>query len=189
MSHWLEKVLTLLKADTANLRELARLAGGNPKTFYKGVDINQIDIEGQNLEGMEFSLSPQEIAPRIKYARRQEERAALILAEFLKDRSRARQIIDQYLQDKAEGANSVINVLKQVLRDEASGKKLTNLQIARKVSGVFARAEDKRHIVTYYLSKHLHRDPKIRTWLRGKSIHKLSKDQQREIDRWLKEAP
>jgi len=169
MAHWLEKVVTLLKAETADLRELAYLAGGDPKIFYRGVDLNDLDVEGQNLDGMEFS-SPvksfegdlaltgpaREAALSIKTARRQEQRAAMILAEFLQDRSRGRRIIEQYARDKAAGANGVIRVLKGVLRDEASGKELSNLQIARKVSGVFRRAEDKRHIVTYYLAKYLY---------------------------------
>jgi hypothetical protein len=209
MSYWLEKVLVLLNADTSDLRELARLAGGDPKTFYRGVDPSRIDAEGQNLEGMEFSspteidivdtnyqsgpfplyIRPQEAATRIRRARRQEERAALLLAELLRDRSRGREILDQYANDKAACANGVIKVLNQVLRDEAAGKPRTELQIARKVSGVFARAEDKRHIVTYYLAKHLHHYPEIREWLRPKSIHKLSHDRKTELDQWLGPAP
>jgi hypothetical protein len=40
MKHWLQTVITLLEADTADLRELARIAGGNPKIFYRGINLN-----------------------------------------------------------------------------------------------------------------------------------------------------
>jgi hypothetical protein len=200
MAHWLEKVIALLKAETADLRELAYLAGGDPKVFYKGIDLHQLDTEGQNLEGMEFSptasgstadfpsLGPVgEIAFGIKRAKRQEERVAMILAELLKDRNRGREIISQYTKDKAAGANGAIEVLSDILRDEESGKEWSNLRIARKVSGVFRRSEDKRPILTYYLAKYLHTYPEICSWLKEKSVQKLSKDQQREFIQWVGE--
>src|SRR6185312_7102986 len=59
MAHWLEKIITILNADTSDLRELAILAGGDPKTFYLGVDVTQIDFQHQNIDGMEFSRPAQ----------------------------------------------------------------------------------------------------------------------------------
>src|ERR1700680_1747168 len=114
MTHWLDRVVALLQADTTDLRELARIAGADPRTFYRGVDINKLDVDGQNLEGMEFSDPAPSYGPagtqfvldlflpnseglvvhRIKGAPRQEERAAILLAEFLRDRSQAMRIID-----------------------------------------------------------------------------------------------
>lgn len=55
MSHWLDKVISLLLAPTSDLRELAIMAGGDPETFYLGVDIETIDFTNQNVEGMHFS--------------------------------------------------------------------------------------------------------------------------------------
>jgi hypothetical protein len=55
MPHWLQKVVDILNADTSNLRELARLAGGDPKTFYRGANLEGVDVENQNLQGMEFT--------------------------------------------------------------------------------------------------------------------------------------
>jgi hypothetical protein len=109
------------------------------------------------------------------------------LAQFLRDRSRGTQIIASYAYDKAMLTNSVLDVLRKVLRDEDSGKKLNNLQIARKVSGCFRLAEDKRPVLTYFLAKYLHAYPDIRAWLRDKSIHKLPQEQQQEIKHFLKE--
>jgi hypothetical protein len=55
MLDWLQKIVTLLQADTSDLRELAHLAGADPKTFYRGIRIEDLDIAGQNLAGMKFA--------------------------------------------------------------------------------------------------------------------------------------
>lgn len=55
MPHWLEHVLVLLRADTSDLRALAKLAGGDPRTFYRGARLCGADIRGQDLRGMEFT--------------------------------------------------------------------------------------------------------------------------------------
>jgi hypothetical protein len=143
---------------------------------------------------LDFDIFPQDqdssatqVVHRIKGAKRQEERAALLLAEFLKDRSSGTQIINSYTYDKAMLTNSVLKVLSKVLLDEASGKKRSNLQIARKVSGCFAQAEDKRHVLVYFFAKHLHQYPEIRAWLKQKSIHKLSQEKRQEIGYLLNE--
>lgn len=57
MEHWLDRVLLLLQADTDNLRELAEIAGGDPRTFYRAINISDVDIKGQNIDGMEFAQS------------------------------------------------------------------------------------------------------------------------------------
>lgn len=44
-----------MNADTADLRELARLAGGNPRNFYVGTSLDGGDISGQDLRGMRFT--------------------------------------------------------------------------------------------------------------------------------------
>lgn len=55
MSHWLQTVIDLLEAETSNLRELAILAGADPRTFYVGVKLEDLDIRGQDLRGMTFT--------------------------------------------------------------------------------------------------------------------------------------
>jgi hypothetical protein len=44
-----------LQIETTDLRELAKFAGGNPKTFYRGARLEGVDISGQDLRGMEFT--------------------------------------------------------------------------------------------------------------------------------------
>jgi hypothetical protein len=203
VAHWLDKVVALFQADTADLRELARMAGGNPKIFYRGINLEDLDLTGQNIEGMEFSPPVQskqipgeqldlelpsrsedslkQRALRIRSAKRQEERVALLLAEFLQDRHRAMQIIESYSFDKARPANAVLNALKKVRHAEVNGKQFSNLQIARKVSGCFAKAEDKRSVVAYFFAKHLRPYPELKEWIRSKSLSKLSKEQRHEF--------
>jgi hypothetical protein len=54
MGHWLDTVMALLQSETTDLRQLAIMAGGNPKTFYRGTRIEDIDPEGQDLSGLDF---------------------------------------------------------------------------------------------------------------------------------------
>ena len=53
--HWLNGVLDLLNAETTNLRELAKLANADPRTFYLGANLEGVNISGQDLRGMRFS--------------------------------------------------------------------------------------------------------------------------------------
>jgi hypothetical protein len=195
----------LLQAETADLRELARIAGANPATFYRGIDLHDLELNGQNIEGMEFSSPPhrqnvtgyqldldiylpddidrpENTAARIKSAPRQEQRAAMLLGEFLRNRSRALQIIEKYTNDKARLTNSALNVLRDIWMEEVEGRKFTDLQIARKVSGCFSKAEDKRAVLAYYLAKHLPLSYELKKWLREKSVGKLSHEQRKEFD-------
>ena len=210
MTHWLSKVMLVLQANTADLRELAKIAGGDLKTFYRGVRPEDLDLVGQNLEGIEFSepsppaaanpqqlnfsfpenqrgeLTPSQIASKIKRAVRQEERAALLLSVFLVERELGMQIIEFYGNDKAKLTNSVLGVLKEIAEIELlENKRFTNLYIARKVSGRFARTVEKRAILAYFMAKYLHHYPDINVWLRRKSVSWLSSEAQREFETYL----
>jgi hypothetical protein len=132
-------------------------------------------------------LLPERAARKIRSTRRQEERAALLLAEFLQNRSRGMQIVDNYVRDKAMLTNAVLQVLTEIRAFEVAGKQFSNLQIARKVSGRFAKSEDKRAVLAYFFAKHLNKYADIRAWLRGKSITKLSHAQQQELHRYLED--
>jgi hypothetical protein len=204
MTHWLDMVMTLLQANTSDLRELARLAGADPKTFYKGIEIRRLDLAGQDIEGMEFSTSPETYVPvgtqlaldlefggseghllyKVRGAPRQEERAAMILAAFLQDRNSTMRAIRSYL-DKAVLTNSVVNLLIDIWDQETEGRVFTDLQIARRVSGRFAKSEDKRHVLTYFLAKHLGAHPTIRIWLGKKAVYKMPKEAQTEFGKFL----
>ncbi len=49
-----DKVLDILSADTDDIRELAKIAGANPKTFFVGADFSSIEIKPNELEGFEL---------------------------------------------------------------------------------------------------------------------------------------
>lgn len=53
--HWLEDIEAVFRAPTGDLRQLAIVAGGDPRTFYIGTDLTGVDISGQDLRGMKFT--------------------------------------------------------------------------------------------------------------------------------------
>jgi hypothetical protein len=145
MAHWLEKVVTLLQAETSDLRELARLAGGNAETFYRGIQLSALELDGQDIEGMEFSPRSEvdggkfdlsvlvpinsdrtqfvEIGSLLKLIRNvgtQEERLALLLRLVLENRDFGVEIIKAYGRDKAKYANRGLGALESVFSDEKS---------------------------------------------------------------------
>jgi hypothetical protein len=148
MPHWLDKVIDLLKADTNDLRELARIAGGDPAIFYKGIELQDLEWEDQNIEEMEFSSSDSfldslmdgsqinigvneniiiqtdELTKLIKNFKRQEERISLVLRLILEHRHAAIAILEQYGLDQAKYATLAIAELLQALRMDAHQKSL-----------------------------------------------------------------
>ena len=55
----MDNVVDLLAADITHLRDLAILAGGDPKVFYRGASLNGTNLCGQDLRGMEFTTLDQ----------------------------------------------------------------------------------------------------------------------------------
>ncbi len=55
MAHWLDKIVEIMEAETADLRDLARIAGYDPADFYRGTVMDGADLRGQDLTGMEFT--------------------------------------------------------------------------------------------------------------------------------------
>lgn len=54
MNHWTERVERVLKSSSGDLRELAKIAGYDPKEFYIGQSLAGCDLRGQDLRGMIF---------------------------------------------------------------------------------------------------------------------------------------
>lgn len=50
--YWTAAVARVLTADTSDLRELALIAGEDPRTLYIGTDLSGCDLRGQDLRGM-----------------------------------------------------------------------------------------------------------------------------------------
>lgn len=53
--HWLSGVAEILRAETDDLRELARIGGVDPRTAYIGTRLDGVDLRGQDLRGMLFT--------------------------------------------------------------------------------------------------------------------------------------
>lgn len=50
--NWIATIARILCAQTADLRELALIAKGDPRTFYIGTSLDGVDLRGQDLRGM-----------------------------------------------------------------------------------------------------------------------------------------
>ncbi len=48
------KVLEILRSDSQSLSELAAISGRDKFTFYRGADLTNLDLRGQNLTGLNF---------------------------------------------------------------------------------------------------------------------------------------
>ena len=53
--NWSMKVSEILESETGSLRELAEIAGFNPKHFYRGVSLSGADLRGQDLSDLDLS--------------------------------------------------------------------------------------------------------------------------------------
>ncbi|WBT39183.1 GcrA family cell cycle regulator [Hyphomicrobium sp. DMF-1] len=54
MAEAFDKVSEIISAQTADLKELAHIAGADPLYFYCGANLNGADLRGMDLTGMEF---------------------------------------------------------------------------------------------------------------------------------------
>jgi len=61
--HWLDKVLEIFAAPTADLRVLAGIAGYDPKIMYKGTSLAGVDLSGQDVSDLDLDLGDVEELP------------------------------------------------------------------------------------------------------------------------------
>ncbi len=57
MPSWQEKVVRVMMAETSDLRELARIAGRDPATFWRDANFRRADLSGQDLRGLDVSAA------------------------------------------------------------------------------------------------------------------------------------
>jgi len=203
MSHWLEKVLLLLRAPTSDLKALAELAGDDPRTFYRGIDLDDLEIEGQDLTGMEFGdvdadfvandnyrPEPYKVAATIAKAPRQEERISLILDLILRDRNRGFEVLMEYQGEKAKFESHALKEIRSALSDSSMNN--NQLVVASLVSKFFSYTYPmNRGRLLYFLAKHLAKYPivnrAIRTCL-SKTASMFVDEYRLRIDQLLSEA-
>lgn len=54
MAKWFERVCEIMLSEASDLKDLARIAGSDPRYFYCGANLNGADLRGMDLIGMEF---------------------------------------------------------------------------------------------------------------------------------------
>jgi hypothetical protein len=179
MAHWLDKVVTLLQARTSNLRELAELAGEDPRTFYRGVMLSELDVEGQDLTGMEFAsydfasaandnngTESSKLAETIAKTSRQEERVALIIQLILNDRARGMEILERVQGDRAKFASYAFNEIRLSLSDSSEDK--DQLIVASLIPRFFSYTYPmNRGRLLYFLAEHLAGYPVVNRAIRS----------------------
>ncbi len=171
MTHWLEKVVLLFKASTSDLRALAELVGEDPRTFYRGIELDDLEVEGQDLTGMEFGdfeddgvandnylPDPNKIAISIGRISRQEERISVILDLILRDRHRGFEILNEYEGERAKFALYAISEIRYSFGDESPAN--DQLIAASLVSKFFTYTYPmNRGRLLYFLARYLAKYP------------------------------
>lgn len=181
MAHRLDKVIVLLCADTADLRELALIAGRDPRTFYHGIDPEDLDLAGQDVEGIEFTDITFERIEEIRRARAKGERLAMLIDMILQDRSRGLEIIERYAADVSAYANRSLNELRNALKKETDKSRIDNVSLVRAIRRPLShQLGDSRASLLYHLAKHLSKYPDIKLYLRKS----WAKSSSREFDRY-----
>jgi hypothetical protein len=145
MSHWLDKVLLLLRAPTSDLKELAELAGDDPRTFYRGIALSDLEVDGQDLGGMEFgddegepvaNLARQDpfqrLAASITGTPRQEERVAIILDLILQDRLRGFEMLGEYQSSAKFESYAVREIRAAFFRPSSSNDEMAAASLVAK---------------------------------------------------------
>jgi hypothetical protein len=175
MAHWLETVVKLLLASTNDLRELARIAGADPKTFYIGIDPRTLDTTDQDISDMEFSRSEeiassfqtftietrQVIAKKIRKTARQEERIAMILDMIVQDRPYGLAILEEYKSDRAKFATYALDQIRTLFTDMHVDTK-DEYVVAGLIPRLFSYTYPlNRGRLLYFLARYLAKYPQI----------------------------
>jgi len=195
VAHWLDKVVTLLQAETSDLRELARMAGDSENTFYVGVDIEQLDFSQQDLRGLIFTNFVEVRLSKIERTPRREERIVLVLDCVLCNRSYGCEVLEKYFDNRSDDVHDAVNSLRQALKIEsgiykrttrtsalsiyvdnvmsrsANNKELSDVALVDLVRQVHSRTlPTSRDYLFYYMVRHLSKYPEVKEYLRGKYL-------------------
>ena len=185
MSHWLDMVVTLLCAETSDLRELAKLAGRDDlKSFYIGVDVDKLEIVDQDLKGLEFSNFTRYRVEQIKAASQVEERVVFLLDTVLYDRVIGLEILKEYGTDNIRIMGLAIDLLRNLLesqpqlalptrmlneymeRKQQNGKELSGVVLVDSIRQLFSKSlPTSRDKLFYHMSKKLSKYSDVKEYL------------------------
>ena len=155
MNHWLDMVVTLIESDTADLRELCRIAGGDPATFYQGIDISKLELSESDRQFLQHGEISDAVS-RVKKAVRQEERVALLIAQILENRKVGLCAVVQYSGERAKFAQHASSVIRQSFNSLETSSANDILIAASLVRRLFTDVFPyNAGILLLYLAKHL----------------------------------
>ena len=166
MKHWLEMVIILLQSDTSDLRELCRIAGGDPSTFYRGVNLDHLDLSEADREFFQQGAVSDAIT-RIKGAARQEERIAILLDQILQNRDVGISALFRYSRKrpsspKGSGVHSP-KVQSQRVKDASNDQLIAKSLVQQLYKEVFP---DNCGVLLYFLADLLGKYPAVNAAIR-----------------------
>lgn len=187
MAHWLDTVVTLLCADTSDLRELAKIAGRDPKTFYIGVDFAKLETSNQDLRGIALSNFVIHRLSKIRDTRRAEERVALLLDSILYNQKDGLKVLSDYEANQTIREYRLVEILRSLLEDSPgftrnsrvinrffrgrnySDEQMKAVLLVDAVRQLYSRAlPTSRDALFYNMAKHLSKYQEIKEYLNDK---------------------
>jgi hypothetical protein len=184
LSHWLDTVVTLLCADTSDLRELAKIAGRDPKTFYIGVDFAKLEISDQDLRGIGLSNFATHRLSKIRDTRRAEERVTLLLDSILYNQKDGLEALSDYEASRTIREDHLVDILRRLLENSPgftrtsrvidrffrgrnySDEQMKAVLLVDAVRQLYSRAlPTSRDALFYNMAKHLSKYPEIKEYL------------------------
>jgi hypothetical protein len=191
LKHWLEMVAVLLQAETSNLRELCRIAGGDPRTFYRGVDPKELELTDDDWEFFQQDAVA-EALERIGSSRRQEERVALALDQILRDKRVGLLALQELANERSKFAKFAFDYIRRKI-DPLSLDRATEAAV---VAGIFNRLYQEvypfnKAALMYYFAMHLGKYPTIRTTIQSRlnrSRSRIVAKGRNEVQRLLDDA-
>lgn len=182
MAHWLDKVLELLSAETADLKELASIAGADHRTFYIGIDPQSLDLDGQDIEGIVFSEEAtfegeqrQRFLRQIYAAKRQEERVVLLLKELLDGLSSRDEIAKAFPATTRFEKRGIQEMRRQAGLFDATSRSGKIIAITTMANRFYQLSfTERKGLLLYFFAKHLGYVPQIREFVERKLSKSVS---------------
>lgn len=148
-------VVVLLQAETSDLRELCRIAGGDPATFYRGINLDELELSDGDREYFQQGMVV-ELIGKVRGAVRQEERISLLINQILKDRKVGISALDQYSDERAKFARDAISLIRQQFNSKDHDTSNDQLIVAKIIPKLFKEIYPyNRGALLYFLAKHI----------------------------------
>lgn len=176
-------VLVLLQSDTADLKELARIANRDPRYFYRGIDPSNLELSGQDIEGIEFSADDSELkqemsrfsiedvlekGKKIGQIKRSEERVVLLMLLIFENPKLAHAVLSSISEKRSKSAAAAIAELRlQMQKHYYETEPIDRVLLVRAVRRHYAHTfPDSRAALFYYFVMYLSEFSDVKDYLR-----------------------